>query len=115
MTLLTSQKVDKSNVAKTYAAASAGGDTFAGFPGAFVHVKNGNGSTARVLTIAVVDASVTDRKGGAFTTSAIVINIPANGNRFFAVPATHTDKAGIVTMTYDDEADLTIAVLYVAQ
>lgn len=109
------QDIDKSSQAHTYSAAASGGDSFDSFNGVFVHAVNVDAGASRVITIAAVTTSLPTPRGGALTISDVVITVPISGERLFAVPATHIAAGGTVTMTYDDETDLTLAVLRVAQ
>ena len=45
----------------------------------------------------------------------VTISVPASGEKMFALPASHLSSAGLASMTYDNEADLTLAVLNVEQ
>ena len=114
MAKLTAQKIDKSGSVKTYAAAAAAGDTFDSFNGVLIHAKNVNVGT-RTITITTVDDPIITPGAGSLAVPDIVVTVPASGDALFAVPASHLSNAGLATMTYDDETDLTLAVFYVAQ
>ena len=108
------QKVDKSSQTLTYSAASSGGDTFLSHNGVFAHAKNVNAGTRTITIAALVDPLLT-QKAGSLAVPDIVITVPATGDSLFSVPPSHIGLGGVVTMTYDDETDLSIAVLNVAQ
>ena len=109
------QNVNKSDQALTYAVASAGGDTFDTFDGVYVHAKNANVGSTRIITIAAVDDPISTPEAGSLAVPDIVITIPTEDDRMFAVPPSHLSVAGLASMTYDDEADITIAILNVKQ
>lgn len=115
MAKLAAQKVDKSGSQKTFAAATAGGDTFDSFNGIFVFAKNANVGAARTITIVAVTDPLITPEAGSLAVPDIVITVPTEGDAQFAVPASHLSSAGLASMTYDDEADITLAVLHVAQ
>ena len=109
------QNINKSDQALTFSAASAGGDTFDSFKGVFVSAKNANVGSTRTITIAAVTDPLVTPEAGSLAVPDIVITIPISGERLFAVPASHLSAAGLASMTYDDEADVTLAVLNVQQ
>lgn len=109
------QNVNKSDQALTYSVASAGGDTFDTFDGVFVNAKNANVGSTRTITIAAVDDPIITPEAGSLAVPDVVIIIPIEDDRLFAVPPSHISVAGLVSMTYDDEADITIAILNVKQ
>lgn len=115
MAKITHQSVNKSDQALTYAAAAAGGDTFDSFKGVFVHAKNANVGATRTITIAAIDDPILTPKAGSLAVPDVVITVSISGERHFAVPASHLSSAGLASMTYDDEADITLAVLNVQQ
>ena len=114
MAKLTAQKIDKSGSVKTYATAAAAGDTFDSFDGILIHAKNVNVGS-RTITIAAVDDPIITPEAGSLVVPDVVVTVPATGDAVFAVPASHLSNAGLASMTYDDETDLTLAVFYVAQ
>lgn len=114
MAQLDIQKVDKSGDALTYDAAASGGDTFNAFDGVFVHAKNADASTREITIAAVVDPLVT-QKAGSLDVPDIVVTVPVTGDVLFSIPPAYISSGGIASMTYDDETQLTIAVLNVAQ
>lgn len=113
MATLTLQKVNKSSAALTYSAASSGGDDFSSFDGVFVHAKNANVSTSRVITVSsIIDPLITPQ-AGSLAVPDVVITVPQSDDRIFAVPPSHISSGGSVSMTYDNEADITLAVCHV--
>lgn len=115
MAKINAQKISKSSSAHTYSAASSGGDTFDSFDGIVINAKNAHASIARVITIAAVTDPLITPEAGSLVVPDIVITVPAVGDRLFSVPPSHLSSAGLASMTYDDEADVTLAVLYAAQ
>lgn len=113
MALLTVQKVTKSSAGLSLAAAAAAGDTFANADGVFVQADKSTVGTTTITISAVTDPIITP-EAGSLAVPDIVITVPASGNILFSVPQSHT-ALGIVSMTYDSETDLTLAVARVAQ
>lgn len=111
MAVITVQTATKeSPLSPTYAACSAGGDTFANNGRVMLHFKNANLSTARVVTI---DSLVACSYG---FDHDVTVTVPADGdvvvgfleiNRF-------NDAQSDVSMTYDNEADLTVAAIKIS-
>ena len=95
----------------TYNVAAAGGDDFVndGSDRQFLHVKNAHASVARVITIAPDVATTTKPGFGTVTRASIVVSVPGPGDRFIGPfpKSAFTDPA----ITYDDEADVTVALL----
>ncbi len=114
MAALTQQIVNKSGDALTYAAAASGGDSFVNFKGVVVHAKNANVGATRTITIAAVTDPLSTPESQDLDVPDIVVTVPADGDRIFNVPPSHTSAGGQVSMTYDSEADLTLAVLNAA-
>ena len=90
----------------TYNTAANGGDAFVNTGNEVVHIKNsgGSGRTVTFATPATVDGlAVADRD----------VTVPAGEERIVGPFPTNTynDGDNKVQMTYDNEADLTIAVL----
>jgi len=116
MALIATQDITKAGAAMTYTAAAAAGDTFTNGPDIAVHVLNANISVSRTLTIAVVNTPLSTAESEDITISNMVLTITAYAatgqlGTWFTVPATHTAAGNIVTMTYDDETDLTVAIV----
>ena len=110
MAQLDIQKVDKSGSALSYDAAAAGGDTFNSYDGVFVHAKKANAGDATITIAAVTDPLLT-QKAGSLAVPDMVITVPTADDVLFAAPPSHISAAGLVSMTYASETDLTIAVL----
>ncbi len=112
MALLASQKVVRTGLAPTYAAATGGGDTFTPGQNLFLHVKNASGASITVTL---------DTPG---TTSGLAIDNPA-----VSVPATTGDRmigplsgslfaaaaTGLGSITYSGVTSLTVAIIDVSE
>ena len=109
---LTQQQIVDTGLNPTYAAASAGGDTFTndGSERQFLHIKNANVGTARQVTIAAAVTTTTKPGFPTLDVDDIVVSIPASGERMIG-PIPLTAYSSTPDITYDDEADLTIALL----
>lgn len=114
MAKLDFQKVSKSP-SITYVAASATGDTYDNFNEAFVHIKNANATTARVVTVLASTDPVVTREAGSLPVADITVTVPAGDSVLFSATPAHVTAGGQVALTYDDAADLTLAALHVAQ
>lgn len=109
MALLSTQAASPSGTAPTYAAASAGGDTFAPGDDVMLHVKN-----ASTAAITVTVASPTPCSQGA--THDLSVSVPASGERLIGpFPAQRFANAttGLVGVTYSAAASVTVAVIRV--
>lgn len=113
MAELTVQKVTKSSAGLSLVAAESGGDTFVNDSQTFVQADKSTAGTTTITIAAVTDPLITP-EAGSLTVPDIVITVPATGNILFSVPPSHT-SLGTVSMTYDSETDLTLAVAKVAQ
>lgn len=84
------------------AAASSGGDSYANTGRQFVRIKNAHASVTRTVTVDVIatveDLTIPDRD----------VSIPALSERWIGPFPTAT-YGPTVTLTYDTEADLTLA------
>lgn len=109
------QNVDKSGSVKAYTAASSGGDTFNSSDGVFVHAKVGAAGIARVVTIAAVSDPLATVKAGSLEVPDVSVVIQPSTDRLFALPPAYISTGGIVSMTYSDEADVTLAIFRVDQ
>lgn len=109
MANLTVQKVVLTGITPSYVAAAAGGDEFVNSGRIFIHVKNANVSVARTVT---VDSQTPCSQG--YDHDAAV-EVPASSEKMIGpFPKDRfNDTAGKVQITYDDEADLTIAAIEV--
>lgn len=109
MATLTTQDVTRAGITPTYAAASAGGDSFTPGNDVWLHVKNTN-AASRTVTV---------------DTPRTVIADVDMGNPVVTVPATTGDKMmgpfpvsifaqtndGLADITYSADAGVTVAVL----
>lgn len=93
----------------TVAAASAGGDTFKGHPGNIVRADNANGVSTRTITVIAVNDPLSTPQAGDVDLPDIVLVVGISSSDIFHVPPAYVN-AGTVSMTYDDETDLTIGV-----
>ena len=98
--------ITRAGLQPTYNVAAVGGDEFVNTGAEYLHVKNG--AVALVLTIEtgrVVDGglAVADR----------TVSVPATQERIIGPfpTADYNDVAGKVQLTYDDNSNVTIAVL----
>lgn len=107
MAILTTQQVQITGTAATYAAASAGGDKID--PGDHaLHVKNA--SAAAVTVTVVTPGTVQGQPIG-----DVPVSVPAGGERFIG-PFPKRDFAGadgLVDVTYSAVASVTVAVVRV--
>jgi hypothetical protein len=109
-TQITVQNITKAtSLTPSFEAANADGNYFKNTGKIFVYAKNANVGASRTITIA---SQVECNQG---STHNVTITVPASSeemcgsfdvNRF-------NDSDGYVQMTYDDEADLTLAVISV--
>lgn len=113
MALIATQKLTKSG-GLTPQAAAAGGDTLNPDSQTFVQAFNANAGATRTITIAAVTDPVITNEAGSLAVPDITIVVPIEGENMFSIPSSHISN-GIATMTYDDEADLTINVAKVEQ
>lgn len=93
----------------TQAAAAVAGDTFQGHPGNVVFVTNADGAVTRTITIAAVNDPLSTPQAGNVDLPDIAIVVGISSSDLFHVPPAYV-SAGVVSMTYDDESDLTIGV-----
>lgn len=107
MALLATQNIVTTGLAASYAAASGGGDTAVPSSTAFLHVKNGGGSSINVTiaTPATVD--------GDLTVQDRVVAVPNGADRFIALPdAIFRDPTtGLASISYSGVTSVTVAVL----
>lgn len=103
MAALSTQNLSASGTGVTYAAASAGGDTFKNDASTIVTIKNSHATVARNVTLVA-----TGHCSHGFLHNR-VIAIPALGE--VRIRDIDTRRFGTtVSMTYDSEANLTVAV-----
>ena len=102
------QDIAETGLNPTFVAAAAGGDDFINGERTFLAVKNG--LVAVVVTIVVQRTSFDIDKFGKVTFAALVVNVPANEERWIKAPiAPYTDGNGKVQVTYDDVTNVTVA------
>ncbi len=109
MAVITVQSIVAAGLTPTFAAASSGGDTAINNGQMFLYVRNGHASAARQVTI---DSLVNCDQG---TDHNIVVSVPGGPSEEMIGPFQENrfsdpDGTGI-QITYDDEADLTIAAI----
>lgn len=111
MATFVTESIIEAGLNATYNVAAAGGDDFVndGSDRQFLHVKNAHASVSRVVTLVPDETSTTKTGFGALTRASIVVTVPGPGERYIG-PFPKTAFASPV-ITYDDEADLTLALL----
>jgi len=112
MALLASQNISRAGLASAYAAASAGGDTFAPSSLTLLHVKNGS---AGALTVTIVTPR-NDAYGNAIADNAI--SVPAAGERMigpFPAESYADPTTGLGNISYSGTTSLTIGAFQVTQ
>jgi hypothetical protein len=109
MATLTVETIVEAGLNATYNAAAGGGDEFVNNGEIVLHVKNANGASARQVT---VDAPTTCNRG---STHDSVVSVPLSSDRFIGPfpTAYYNDADGKCQITYDNAADVTVAVLKV--
>lgn len=108
MAELTVQAITQgTSLTPSFAAAGASGDTFANNGKVFIYAKNVDAGASRTITI---DSLVNCNQGSDHNAT---ITIPLSSEEM-AGPYSRerfNDTTGKVSMTYDDESDLTIAII----
>lgn len=104
MATLTAQQAVVAGVQLSYAAAAAGGDDFPNDGNTYVILRNS--SAGNVVTFAATGAE------GGVDIGDLQVTVPAGESMLVGPFATHVfnDSSGQVAMTYDTEANLSIAV-----
>ncbi len=107
MSLQVKEQIVLAGIVPTFWAATAGGDEFVNSGNIIIHAKNANGGATRTIT---VDAPNNCSLAYAHD---VTIVVPISGERISGVfpKAWFNDTDGRVQITYDNEADLTIAIL----
>ena len=107
MATLTVQTVVDEGLEATYASAASGGDEFAMPDGALYVIHAVNGATECNLTV------VTAQTVEGLAVADQVVTVTANEERFIGplTASLYRNSSGNVQMTYDDESNVTIAVL----
>jgi hypothetical protein len=105
MATFTVQQVTRAGVVPTYNTAAAGGDAFANDGKVWVHVKNG----AIALNITFETTITVD----GLAVADLVVAVGATTEKVIGVFPTnwYNDGSNLVQMTYDDESNVTIAVM----
>lgn len=108
MAVLTVQQASLAGLTPTYAAASAGGDSFPNDGNIVLHVKNTNGSQ-RTVTVASQKAAT---PGLAPSNNAVVV-AATNGDKVIGPfdPSVWNDANGSVQVTYSAETGVTVAAI----
>jgi len=108
MSLRTAQNMSiAASLTPVFTAAAAAGDSFANTGKIFVYFKNANVGVSRIVTI---HSQVLCNQG---VEHDVTITVPASSEEmmgFFSMDR-FNDASGLVQMTYDSEADLTLAVV----
>lgn len=105
MATFTVQTVTRSGVQPTYNTAAVAGDEFINDGKIWTHIKNG----AVILNITFETTITVD----GLAVADLVVNVPATEEKVIGVFPTgwYNDGANKVQMTYDDESNVTIAVM----
>jgi hypothetical protein len=106
--VLTVQQVALAGLTPTYAAAAAGGDSFANDGEVFLHVKNTN-AAARTVTVASQRPAT---PGLAPANNAVVVPLTV-GDKMIGPfdPTVWNDTNGLVQITYTAETGVTVAAI----
>ncbi len=108
MALLASQKVVRTGLTPTYAAATGGGDTFTPGQNLFLHVKNASGGA---ITVTVVTPATTSGLG----IDDLVVSVAATtGDRMIGLltgSLTAAAATGLGSITYSGVTSLTVAII----
>lgn len=97
----------RTTLTPSYVACASGGDTFANNGRTLLHFKNANVGASRTVTISSQSSC---NQGG---THDITVTVPADSEEMtgFFPPHRFNDSSNDVSMTYDDESDLTVAAI----
>lgn len=113
MAVLTVQNLTRAGLEATYAAAAALGDTYVDDKSGrtFVHAKNGSGADCEVTVASTASPAANSGQAAA----DLVVDITAGEERMIGpFGANFYDADGVVTLTYESETSLTIAVIKLA-
>ena len=107
MAALAVQTVSLAGVTPAYVAGAEAGDTFYNDGRTFLHVKNGNGAASRTVTI----NSLVNCSQGHDHDIAVVV--PLSSEKMIGPFPTSrfNNSSNVASVTYSDEADLTIAAI----
>ncbi len=115
MANLATQVVNRAGLAPSYAACTAGGDTFTPDAQTFLHVKNASGG-ALTVTVAIGSGAAAPIPNVAI--GNVAVSVPATtGDRMIGpFPATYfaDPTTGLAAITYSGVTSLTIAVVKVS-
>lgn len=105
MATLSPQTVTRSGLAATYASAASGGDQFLNNGKMLLHVKNG----ATDCNVTVSTPNTVD----GLAIADLTVTVSASTEEFIGpFPASiYNDSSGYVQLSYDDESNVTVAVL----
>ena len=111
MAVLAVQQITRAGLDPALAAAAAGGDAFPNTGRVFLRVANANVGAARTVTIASQLPAGAIPQGAA--KADVDVAVPASDERWIGPfdPAAFNDANGRVVVTYDDEADVSVAAL----
>ena len=111
MATLSVQEMDFTGLAATYSNAAVGGDEFSNDGQTFIHIKNG--ATDVNVTIAAQDTSINKQGYGDVTIANTVVTCTASQDRLIGPfpQGRFNDSNGKVQLTYDDESNVTLAVV----
>lgn len=107
MALQATQSIIRTGITPSYAAANAGGDTFAPGKNTFLHVKNTNAAT-RDITVVSTSTAI------GLAVADVTVTIPATtGDKLIGpFPYEHfADANGVCAITWSAATNVTIAVL----
>ena len=106
MATLTIQNITLSGLTPSFVSAASGGDEFSNNGRTFIYIKNANGATARQVTV----TSQTNCNQG--FTHDVAVSVPASSEELIGPFAnSRFNVAGVTSVSYDDETDLTIAAI----
>lgn len=111
MTLLATQDLVRDGLEPVFNAADSGGDEFQNDGKTFVYIKNG--ATDVNLTFTAQNTSTSKPGFGNLATPSQAVLVPADTEKAigFFEPAIFNDGNGRVQITYDNEVNVTVAVL----
>lgn len=118
MAQLTVQDIVETGLAPTFAAASAGGDTFSNRDDerTFLVVKNG-GASPMTATIPATGTSFKAPGYGVMTKANNVVTVPAGAERWIGpLPArAYNNTAGLASVNYSAVTSVTVAAVRISQ
>ncbi len=107
MSLIVKEQILLAGIVPTFNTAQAGGDEFVNSGNIMIHAKNVNAGATRTITVDAPSNCNLDY------THDVDIVVPISGERISGPfpKRWFNDTDGRIQMTYDNEADLTIAIL----